>query len=170
MLGGGLDVGVIASPVVTHLLQSEVLFIEELLLSLPPNHSCLKSPAISGDHLAGENFVLMNELHCLGEQVVGLCKRQGLMPAITCQSVQLLTIHELVALGHGLSLIPTMAREMDRGRLCAYRSLGPTTPTRTIRMVWHKDRYHSSLVKEFIKTLRDGDKPGTSSDDSKFIR
>jgi LysR family transcriptional regulator, hydrogen peroxide-inducible genes activator len=153
-LAGDLDVGIIASPVANDLLHSEVLFTEELLLALPPKHSFLNKSAISWDDLVGEPFILMNELHCLGEQVVGLCKQQGCLPAIVCQSVQLLTIQELVALAYGISLIPAMARQMDRGRRCTYRSLGAPTPTRTIHMVWHKDRYQSPVVKEFIQDLR----------------
>jgi LysR family hydrogen peroxide-inducible transcriptional activator len=153
-LEGDLDVGVIASPVANDLLHGEVLFTEELLLALPPKHAFLNKRAISWDDLAGEPFVLMNELHCLGEQVVSFCKQQGCLPAISCQSVQLLTIQELVALGRGISLIPAMARQMDRGRRCAYRSLPAPAPTRTIRMVWHKDRYQSPIVKELIQALR----------------
>jgi LysR family hydrogen peroxide-inducible transcriptional activator len=65
----------------------------------------------------------------------------------------LLTVQELVALGHGVSLVPAMAREMDPGRLCDYRSLAAPKPTRTLRMIWHKARYHSPLVKEFIEML-----------------
>ena len=47
-----------------------------------------------------------------------------------------------------------MAREMDRGRRCEYRSLAAPKPTRTLRMIWHKFRYQSPLVKEFIEMLR----------------
>jgi LysR family hydrogen peroxide-inducible transcriptional activator len=67
----------------------------------------------------------------------------------------LLTIQELVALGHGVSLIPAMSRAMDRGRRCEYRSLADPKPNRTKRLIWHKDRYQSPLVKAFIETLRE---------------
>jgi DNA-binding transcriptional LysR family regulator len=69
------------------------------------------------------------------------------LPVIRCRSTQLLTVQELVALGHGVSLVPAMARQMDRGRRCQYRSLAAPKPTRTLRMIWHKTRYQSPLVK-----------------------
>lgn len=73
---------------------------------------------------------------------------------IRCRSAQLLTVQQLVALGHGISLVPAMAREMDRGRRCEYRSLTAPKPTRTLCMIWHKARYQSPLAKDFIQTLR----------------
>ena len=153
-LEGELDFGVIASPIDHDSLASEVLFTEELLLALPPKHPLLKKRGIRLEAVAGEPFVLMNEIHCLGEQIMGFCKQQGCVPVIRCRSAQLLTVQELVALGHGVSLVPAMARAMDRGRRCEYRSLAAPKPTRTLRIIWHKARYQSPLVKEFIETLR----------------
>ncbi len=153
-LEGELDVGVIASPADTDLIHTEALFAEELLLALPPKHPLVKKRRITLEDVAGEPFVLMNEIHCLGEQVMGFCKQQGCLPVVHCRSAQLLTVQELVALGHGISLVPAMARDMDRGRRCQYRSLADPTPSRTLRMIWHKARYQSPVVKEFIETLR----------------
>jgi LysR family transcriptional regulator, hydrogen peroxide-inducible genes activator len=153
-LEGELDVGVIASLPESDLLHTEPLFDEELLLALPPKHPLIKKRSITLEDVADEPFVLMNEIHCLGEQIMGFCKQQGCLPVVRCRSAQLLTIQELVALGHGVSLIPAMSRDMDRGRRCEYRSLADPKPTRTIRLIWHKDRYQSPLVKAFIEMLR----------------
>jgi len=158
-LEGDLDLGVIASAPTNELLHSEVLFTEELLLALPLKHPLLKQRRIALKDVVREPFVLMNEVHCLGDQVMGFCKQQGCVPVVQCRSVQLLTIQELVAQGHGISLIPAMARARDRGRQCAYRSLTPPIPTRTIHMVWHHDRYQSPLVKQFLQKLRDVCRP-----------
>lgn len=154
-LAGEVDVGVIASPVASELLHSEPLFTELLLLAMPLSHPLVKKKRVLLEDLAEEPFVLMSELHCLGGQIVGFCRQQGYSPVVRCQGVQLLTIQELVAQRHGVSLIPAMAHEMDRGRRCEYRELAEPTPTRTIHLIWHKDRYQSPVVKEFIRTLRD---------------
>lgn len=154
-LEGELDVGVIASLPEDNLLHAETLLSEELLLALPPRHPLLKKRQVTLEHVAGEPFVLLNEIHCLGEQILGFCKQKECVPMIRCRSAQLLTVQELVALGHGISLVPAMARAMDRGRRCEYRSLADPRPTRTIRMVWHKDRYQSPLVKAFIQAFRE---------------
>ena len=61
----------------------------------------------------------------------------------------------LARLGHGVSLVLAMAREMDRGRRCEYRSLADPRPTRTLRMIWHEARYRSPLVEDFIQEMRE---------------
>ena len=156
---GELDVGVIATPPSLDALHAEPLFEEELLLALPPKHRLAKKRRFALADVADEPFVLMSELHCLGEQVVGFCRQQGCTPVIRCQSVQLLMIQKLVAMGLGVSLIPAMAVETARDRRCDYRSLTTPNPKRTIRMIWHKDRYQSPLVREMIQSLRAADPP-----------
>ncbi|HEX4000140.1 MAG TPA: LysR family transcriptional regulator [Pirellulales bacterium] len=153
-LEGEIHVGVIASPPENALLQSELLFTEELLLALPPTHPLLKKRRLALEDIADQPFVLLNEVHCLGEQILGFCKQQGCLPAVRCRSTQLLTVQELVALGGRVSIVPAMARQWDRRRCCEYRSLSDPKPTRTIRMIWHKDRHQSPLVKNFMQMIR----------------
>lgn len=158
-LEGTLDVGVVAAPVDEGLLHGEPLFAEELLLALPPRHPLLEKRKVSLSDLAGEPFVLMDEVHCLGEQTMGFCKQGGRLPAVRCRSVQLLMIQELVALGHGVSLVPASARDADRGGRCRYRSLSDPRPTRTLRLIWRRGRRQSPLVQEFIELLRTAEPP-----------
>jgi LysR family hydrogen peroxide-inducible transcriptional activator len=154
-LEGELDVGIVASAVHSDLLDTEPLFTEELLLALPPRHRLLKKRDIALDDIAGEPFVLIHETHCLGDQVIAFCKQRECVPVVRCRSSQLLTVQELVALGHGVSLIPAMARTKDRGRQCRCRRLAEPRPTRTIRLIWHRHRYRPALVGEFVQALRE---------------
>ena len=118
-LEGELNIGVIASLPDNALLQTEALLTEELLLALPPKHRLLKQRKITLEDVANEPFILMNELHCLGEQIMGFCRQQGCLPVVRCRCAQLLTVQELVALGHGISIVPAMARDRGRAlRLC----------------------------------------------------
>lgn len=152
---GMIDVGIIATPPTIEALHSEALFSEELLLALPTNHRAAKKRRVSFEDIAEEPFVLMSELHCLGEQTIGFCRNQGCTPIIRCQGVQLLTIQKLVALGMGISLVPAMAVEKERDQRCVYRTLSGASPSRTIQMIWHKDRYQSHVMRAFLKLLRE---------------
>ena len=64
---------------------------------------------ISLADLAREPFVLLSDTHCLGEQVVSFCRQKEFRPPVRCATAQLLTVQELVALGHGVSLVPRAA-------------------------------------------------------------
>ena len=105
--------------------------------------------------LSGQSFILLDEAHCLGEQVVSFCKQQSCLPATSCRSSQLLTVQELVRLGQGISLIPAMAAMLDHDGRILYRPLSGTKPTRTLAMVWQTHRYQSRLVRHFMETARE---------------
>jgi LysR family hydrogen peroxide-inducible transcriptional activator len=96
----------------------------------------------------------LSEAHCLGQQIVNFCRHQSCVPTISCHSAQLLTVQQLVALGHGVSLIPQLAVDADRQRQCVYRHLSGAKPTRTLAMVWRKHRHQSRLVKAFMDAIR----------------
>ena len=153
-LDGEVDVGVLALPVLDERLCVEPLFTEELLLTMAPGHPLAKKRRIVMEDISHEKFVLLSETHCLGEQVMRFCNQQSCQPVVSCHSAQLLTVQELVALGHGVSLIPRMAVDADKSQRRKYRSLAENKPTRTIALIWRKERAQSPLIKRFIETVR----------------
>jgi LysR family transcriptional regulator, hydrogen peroxide-inducible genes activator len=154
-LEGDVDVGVLALPISEDQLAIEPLLTEELLLAMAAGHPLAARRRVSMQDVSLERFVLLSETHCPGRQVVSFCKGQSCQPAISCRSAQLLTVQELVAAGNGVSLIPQMAVSADRSQHTKYRSLTGEKPTRTIAMIWRKNRYHGPAVERFIAALRD---------------
>jgi LysR family hydrogen peroxide-inducible transcriptional activator len=153
-LEGDVDVGVLALPISEDQLEIEPLLTEELLLAMAVGHPLATRRHVGMQDVSLERFVLLSETHCLGRQVVSFCKDQSCQPAISCRSAQLLTVQELVAAGNGVSLIPQMAVSADRSQQTKYRSLTGEKPTRTIAMIWRKNRYHGPAVERFIAALR----------------
>jgi LysR family transcriptional regulator, hydrogen peroxide-inducible genes activator len=151
---GDVDLGIVALPIEDERLAVETLFSEELLAAIPASHALARRRRIALDDLTRERFVLLNEIHCLGEQIYRLCDRRGCTPAVTCRSAQLLTVQELVGLGQGVSLVPEMAAHVDRGGKVAYRKLAGAKPSRTLAMIWHKRRYQRPLVEGLLQAIR----------------
>ena len=104
--------------------------------------------------LARERFILLNEMHCLGEQVLNFCRANECQPQIACRSAQLTTVQALIALGQGVSLLPDMARRADGSRALVYRPLAKDQPRRTVAVAWHRHHYHSPLAERFLAELR----------------
>ncbi len=154
-LRGELDVGVLALPVSDPRLHVEALFEEELLLALPAGHPLTKKRKVTVEDLNGQAFILLSEMHCLGEQIVSFCNQESCSPFMVCRSAQLLTVQELVSVGHGVSLLPEMACQHDRQSRRVYRRLSGTAPTRTLGMVWHKQRYQQPPVRRFVEMMRE---------------
>jgi LysR family hydrogen peroxide-inducible transcriptional activator len=153
-LEGETDLGLLALPVQNDQLYVEPLFTEELLMALPKGHRLSKMRKLALADFAEEPFVLLSEAHCLGEQIVSFCKQQSCLPTVSCHSAQLLTVQEMVGLGHGVSLIPEMAIRGDKSKSRVYRSLSGTKPARTIAMIWKKNRYQSQLVIQLQNLIR----------------
>jgi LysR family hydrogen peroxide-inducible transcriptional activator len=154
-LRGELDVGVLALPVIDTRLHVEPLFEEELLLALPADHALVKKRRVTTRDLDGQPFILLSEMHCLGEQVVAFCNQESCSPFMVCRSAQLLTLQEFVSAGHGISLLPAMACALDRDEQRVYRRLSGTVPTRTLALIWHRQRYQRPVVRRFIEMMRE---------------
>jgi len=155
VLAGDVDIGLVALPVDDPRLIVEPLFGEELLLALPAGHPLQAKPSLSLADVTGEPFVLLDEMHCLGEQILTFCRRHDCLPAVSCKAAQLLTVQELVAQGQGVSLVPEMAARRDRHTARVYRSLGDNAPRRTLAMIRHRDREHRQLVNHTARVIRE---------------
>ena len=157
---GEVDLGILALPATAKYLTIEPLIEEELLLALPANHRFVDKPEIFVDDIRDEPFVLLDEAHCLQENVQSFCNTQRFQPVTTSRIQQLITVQNLVGLGHGVSLIPEMACRSTASDRVVYRSIAGEAPKRTIAVCWNPYRYQSQLVGNFLKALRElGDPP-----------
>jgi len=151
---GEIDVGVLALPASRGYLRFETLFEEELLLATAADHPLATQERVGLDDLREVPFVLLDEAHCLSEDIRGFCRRRLFQPVTTGRVSQLATVQELVAQGFGVSLIPEMAvPRVPTGRLC-FRRLDGERPVRTITACWNPDRYQSRLMLSFLETLK----------------
>lgn len=152
---GQVDVALFALPISSPHLEVERLFEEELLLVLPPDHALAEKKRVGIEDLQAYPFVLLDEAHCLTDSVVSFCRRKSFQPLAVERTSQLATVQELVSLGHGISLIPAMARAVDCSDRRIYRSLSGAKPTRTLAMVWNPYRFQSKLLDRFKRHVRE---------------
>ena len=153
LLAGDLDLGVMALPVRDDRLHVEKLFAEPLVMALPAGHRLARKAEVKLADVVDEPFILLDDVHCFGDQVLSFCRRGGLEPRVVCRGEQIATLLAMVATGSGVSVVPQMAAGDDSpGRV--YRPLGKPTPTRTLCAVWHKQRYRPPSVRAFADVLR----------------
>lgn len=153
---GELDVGVMALPVRDDRLHVERLFAEPLLVAVPAGHRLAAKEVVRFGELAEEPFLLLDDLHCFGDQVLSLCRRGGRFePRVACKGEQIGTLLALVAGGVGVTVVPEMAAAGDRSKEREYRPLAAPAPTRTLCAVWHKHRYRPTAVRAFVELLKE---------------
>lgn len=150
---GELDVAVMALPLSVKHLDVQELFEEELLLVLPAHHPLAEKPQIRLSDIQFLPFVLLGEAHCLTDNIVSFCRQKSFHPVSVERTSQLATVQELVALGHGISMVPEMARLLDHSKQRVYRSISGAKPTRKIVLVSNPYRYRSRLVHAFMAQI-----------------
>jgi LysR family hydrogen peroxide-inducible transcriptional activator len=151
---GEIDLAVLALPIPAKYLEVEELFEEELLLVLPPDHPLVEKPKIRLNDIEQLPFVLLNEAHCLSDNIETFCRQRSFQPVSVERTSQLTTVQELVSLSHGVSMVPSMARVLDQSNRRVYRSFSGKKPTRKVAVVWNPYRFQSRLAEAFKDHLR----------------
>lgn len=150
---GEIDLAILALPVPVRYLDVDELFVEELLLVLPTDHPLVDKETIRLSDVEPYPFVLLDEAHCLSDNIVSFCRQRSFQPVAVERTSQLAMVQELVSLSHGISMIPVMARQVDQSDRRIYRSFDGKKPTRTVAVVWNPYRFQSRLVQAFRKHL-----------------
>jgi hypothetical protein len=131
---------------------------DEVLCSIRSDHFMLSARiqrAIKSIEAVNDHpFVMLNEAHCLAENIFSFCRRQSVQPVTVERTSQLTTVQELVALDHGVSIVPEMARQIDLSDRRVYRSFSGEKPTRTVAMMWNPYRHQSEATKVLMEHLR----------------
>ncbi|MCG6157689.1 LysR family transcriptional regulator [Rubinisphaera margarita] len=151
---GEIDLAILALPLPARYLEVEVLFEEELLLVLPPEHPLVAKEKIRVNDVEPYPFVLLDEAHCLSDNIVSFCRNRSFQPVAVERTSQLAMVQELVSLSHGVSMVPAMARERDQSDRRVYRSFTGKKPMRTVVAVWNPYRFQSKLLKAFRERLQ----------------
>lgn len=152
--GYEVDLAVLSIPFQTERLELLPLMDEELLLAVPSSHPFATKRSIAAADLEQERLIVMQEGHCLGDQVLGFCSRGLNHPRISFRSAQLETIQSLVTAGMGISLVPAMAMREDRKGQPVYRSLSGKKPSRSVVASWPKQRPPGKAASEFLNLLQ----------------
>lgn len=152
---GEIDLAILALPVMAKYLEVEPLFTEELFLVLPKGHALEEKSKVRLSDIEPLPFVMLGEAHCLSGNIETFCRQQSFNPVTVERTSQLATVQELVALDHGISMIPEMATHLDNSKRRVYRSLTGKKPTRTIAMIWNPYRFQSRLLEKFRDLVRE---------------
>jgi len=140
---GDVDLAILALPINEKYLETESLFEEELVLVFPKGHALEKKKRIRLSDIQEFPFISLDQQHCLSA------------PVTIERTNQLTTIQELVALQHGISIIPAMAQQLDKSKQRIYRPFAGEKPTRTIALLQNPYRYEHRFIAAFKQYMRE---------------
>ncbi len=91
----------------------------------------------------------------LAAQIRSFCGDHNFSPKIGYRCAQVATLKLFVAMGAGISILPSVARLPDDKDTLTYLRLTGSAPTREIAVIRHLQRYQSRGAEQFLTLLRE---------------
>jgi LysR family hydrogen peroxide-inducible transcriptional activator len=129
------------------------LFDEPFWLACPSAHPLAVAGPASDDELRQAPMLLLNEGHCLRDQILSLCDR----PRVASDSgdfraTSLETIRQMVAAGLGCTLLPALALGVDGKQAIHLRRLA-SGASRRIGLVWRRSFPRAADLERMAETI-----------------
>ncbi len=157
---GKLDAGLLALPISDPSLEVVPLFVEPFLAAVPADHPLAAADEINIDELARAGLLLLEEGHCLRDQALEACHLQGLKSE-EIRATSLETLRQMVAMGLGVTLIPSLASISPSGQQVVLKPIAAPGASRGIGLVWRRRSPLAYTMARLAETLATQLPPGT---------
>lgn len=136
---GKLDVIIIALPFGDASILTRPLYDEPFEVVVNNDHRWSARRSIKAPELADEKVLLLNSGHCFSNQVAEACSDLNRRGAEIQKGTSLETIRNMVASGHGITVLPASANSTRyRSRLLSVIPFAKPVPSRRIALAWRK--------------------------------
>ncbi len=148
---GLLDCGILATPLNEESLIVEPIYYESFVAYLSDHSSLENKKTVTANELLGETLWLLNEGHCMRNQVLNLCQRRNLLNpdrSLEYNTGSIETLKRMVDTNGGATIIPQLSifefseKELDRVRF--FKS---PEPVREISMVTNRHVLKEKAIK-----------------------
>lgn len=157
---GKLDVLLLALPIKHSDIEVEPLFEDRFVLALSGERELGEDVRATQDFVEHERLLLLEEGHCLRDQALSYCDLQQVKNFNTYGASSLSTIVELVAAGHGITLLPEISLAVEaRGRNLKLMRFAEPEPLRTLGLVWRATSPRRSDFRELARLVREAAEP-----------
>jgi LysR family hydrogen peroxide-inducible transcriptional activator len=153
---GEIDLGILALPVPTDGLECEDLYEEAFVLAVPDSHPLAQRERARVEDLKGETLLLLEDGHCLRDQALEVCSRVRVNEDQDYRATSLETLRQMVAAGHGITLLPRLAAVGPGGstRGLRVRPFTKPSPARSIGAVWRKSTTRGPAIEAVVEVIR----------------
>ncbi len=144
-----IDAAVLSTPATApETLREKVLYYEPFVLFASHNHPLSKKRSISPDDLDTHIPYLLDDTHCMRDQVEKICKAsQNINSSIQIKSGTLQTLVEIVSSAGGYTLLPILAREsFEKSHPRSFMDFTEPKPARKVSLVFHRSYLKRPLI------------------------
>ncbi len=137
---GKLDLALLALGVELGDLETMNLFEDRFLLAVHESHPLTQKRSVQHSDLFDEEILLLEDGHCLRDQVWPVCERGGAHELGDFRASSLSTLTQMVSSRIGITLLPEMSIDVEIGRSehIELRSFKKPEPSRVIGLAWRR--------------------------------
>lgn len=153
-----LDAAILATPLHASGLSERVLFYEKFFLYVGTDHALANRKRIKEDELDGSDIWLLQDGHCLRNQVVKICSIKSdkhVYKNIQFEGGNLETLRNLVKKSRGSTLIPQLfVNTLPEFEKRDYvKEFEHPSPTRQVSLVYRRDQWKSDILSALEATI-----------------
>ncbi len=136
----------------TPMLYTEQLIEEDLVFVVAPSHHLTHNKNLTIQNIAQETILLTEKGCSYRTQFEYQCNLEGIYPEQIIEFASIEAIKQCVIAGLGMTLLPkmTVKKELEKGRLTELETT-ITMGQICTKLAWHKDKYISSYLEDFIE-------------------
>lgn len=155
---GELDAVLVALPIQQPQLETMPLFEDRFLIAVQSQTAPDWAKGDLRTRIGQERLLLLEEGHCLRDQALQFCHIANMQARKALGAASLTTIMQMVAAGHGITLLPELCArtEVDRQRV-ALIPFPEEPPMRIVGLAWRRSSARKSdftAFGELIKSLK----------------
>jgi LysR family hydrogen peroxide-inducible transcriptional activator len=151
-----IDVGLLATPLHIPSIREHALFYEPFSVLCHEGHPLETSKKVRLSALEGDDIWLLEEGHCLRNQVIDICamkkKKPGKKAAFQFESGSIETLKNLVDAYGGYTLVPELATSVV-GRHSRLVPFERPIPAREVGLVFRREHYKQDLIEALAETI-----------------
>lgn len=150
-----IDVGLLAIPIKSPKIIEQSLYFEPFSVLSNKNHQLAKQKKIKHSSLQYEDIWLLEEGHCLRNQILDVCtlkSKKSESKRFEFESGSLETLKNLINSYGGYTLLPWLAQE-NIGKNVQLTEFERPIPAREIGLVYRREHYKIDLIKALAECI-----------------
>jgi LysR family hydrogen peroxide-inducible transcriptional activator len=155
---GSVDLALLALEAELDDLETLPLARDPFLLAVPEGHRLWDRAEVREADLADEPVLLLEDGHCLRDQVLPFCEQARACELGDFRASSLGTLIQMVSGGIGVTLIPGIAAAVEAGPDRGLRLIpfAPPAPARTLGLAWRRSSLREEEFRILGETLTQG--------------
>ncbi len=159
VIGGTLDVGLLATPLNNDRLREHPIYYERFFAYVSPEETSLYAKReLSEEDLNINRLWLLTDTHCLKNQILKLCnmrRKRNVHTLLSYEAGSIATLVNIVDNNSGLTIIPEMAlRHLSERQQQNVRPLKSPVPVREVSLVTRKEFLRERMLDILTQEIR----------------